>query len=120
MSAFRDPRLMVVGLIGGLLSGLAGVGGGIVIVPILVLWLGWNQKVAQSASLTAIVPIAVVGVATYAAHDAIDWRLSAALALGAVVGARTGAGLLTRLPERTLKGAFGILLLVAAVATALK
>jgi uncharacterized membrane protein YfcA len=102
------------------MSGLAGVGGGIVIVPMLVLWLNWSQRAAQSASLTAIVPIGLVGAITYARDGAVDWRLGLALTIGAVAGARFGTGLLARLPERTLRIAFGVLLLVAAGATALK
>jgi uncharacterized protein len=120
VSVARDWRLVVVGLIGGTLSGLTGVGGGVILVPLLVLWLHWGQKAAQSASLTAIIPIALVGAITYASDGAVDWHLGIALAAGAVVGARVGAGLLARLPERTLKGAFGVLLLVAAAASVLK
>jgi uncharacterized membrane protein YfcA len=120
VSRLGDRRLIVVGLVGGTMSGLAGVGGGIVIVPMLVLWLGWQQRKAQSASLTAIVPIAIVGAVTYAVGNAVDWRLAIALLIGAVAGAQFGTRLLAHLPERTLRISFGVLLLVASVAAAFK
>ena len=69
-TAHRSPRFVMsciaVGLAAGLLSGLFGVGGGTVIVPMLVLLLGFDQKLASGTSLAAIVPTAVVGVISYA------------------------------------------------------
>src|SRR5581483_5852002 len=60
-----DPRLLVIGLGGGLLSGLLGVGGGIVMVPLLVLWARYSQRAAHAMSLGAIIPISVAGIAIY-------------------------------------------------------
>jgi hypothetical protein len=106
-----DPQTIAVGIVGGIFSGMLGVGGGIVMVPLLVLWMGHTQRSAHATSLSAIIPIAVVGVAGYALADEIHYGLALALAVGSILGARVGAGALTRLSERWLKALFGLLLL---------
>ena len=105
-----DPQLIVIGLAGGVLSGLLGVGGGIVMVPLLVLWLGYAQRDAHAISLGAIIPISLAGIATYGIAGEVRVWEAVALAIGAVAGARVGAGLLTRLDEHVLKLAFGCFL----------
>lgn len=102
-----------IGLVAGLLSGLFGVGGGTVIVPLLVLVLGFDQRLAAGTSLAAIVPTATVGVISYAIHDSVAWIPALLLALGAVVGAQIGTWLLPRLPLTALRWGFvGFLVLV--------
>ena len=115
-----DPQLVTIGLAGGLLSGLLGVGGGIVMVPLLALWAGYAQRDAHAMSLGAIVPISVAGVLTYGAAGQVRLPEAIALAVGAVVGARVGAGLLSRLGDRPLKLAFGIFLVAVAVLMAVR
>jgi uncharacterized membrane protein YfcA len=115
-----DPRLAAIGVAGGALSGLLGVGGGIVMVPLLVLWGRRSQREAHAISLGAIVPISLAGVITYGAAGELRWREAAALAAGAIVGARIGAGLLTRLGERALKLAFGSFLVALAALMVLR
>jgi uncharacterized protein len=112
---FLDPQLLAIGVAGGLLSGLLGVGGGIVMVPLLVIWAGYAQRDAHAMSLGAIVPISVAGVLTYGVAGQVRLPEAIALAAGAVAGARVGAGLLSRLGERPLKLAFGSFLLAVAV-----
>lgn len=106
---------VLVGLLAGLLSGLFGVGGGILLVPGLVLVLGMEQRRAHGTSLAAIVPIAIAGVIGYAVHRSVDLPAAALLALGSAGGAVLGARLLNRLPARALQLAFGGLLVVTAV-----
>jgi uncharacterized membrane protein YfcA len=115
-----DPQLVTIGLAGGLLSGLLGVGGGIVMVPLLALWAGYAQRDAHAMSLGAIVPISVAGVLTYGAAGQVRLPEAIALAVGAVVGARVGAGLLSRLGDRPLKLAFGTFLVAVAVLMAVR
>lgn len=95
-----------IGLAAGLLSGLFGVGGGTVIVPMLVLLLGFDQRRAAGTSLAAIVPIASVGVISYAVSGSVAWIPALILALGAVVGAQIGTRLLPRMSQRTLLWGF--------------
>src|SRR5689334_10399320 len=106
-----DPKLLAIGLGGGVLSGLLGVGGGIVMVPALVLWAGHAQREAHAVSLGAIIPISVAGIATYGVAGEVRWWEALALAAGAIVGAPIGAELLARIDERLLKVVFGAFLL---------
>ena len=82
--------IAVVGLLAGFLAGLFGVGGGILIVPGLVLGAHMTQRLAHGTSLAAVVPISVASLVTYAAHDNVDWSVAAWLAVGAVAGALIG------------------------------
>lgn len=113
----RGPRAYVafvgIGLMAGLLSGLFGVGGGTVIVPLLVLFLHVNQRLAAGTSLAAIVPTASVGVISYAAAGAVAWVPALILAAGAVVGAQIGTRLLPRISQTALRWGFvGFLVVV--------
>ena len=115
-----NPQLVTIGLAGGVLSGLLGVGGGIVMVPLLVLWAGYAQRDAHAMSLGAIVPISVAGVLTYGVAGQVRLPEAIALAVGAVAGARVGAGLLSRLGDRPLKLAFGSFLVAVALLMAVR
>ena len=110
-----EPRLVVIGLAGGVLSGLLGVGGGIVMVPLLVFWAGNSQRDAHAISLAAIIPISCASVLTYGiAGEVHPWE-ALALAAGSIIGARIGAGALTRIRERPLKLVFGLFLAGVAI-----
>ena len=111
----RVLRVVLVGLLAGFLSGLFGVGGGILIVPALVLLLGFTQRLAHGTSLAAVLPIAIASLTTYAIEDKVDWKVGALLAVGAVVGAVVGTQILHRLPHDTLAIAFAVLLVATAV-----
>ncbi|MDX6474594.1 MAG: uncharacterized protein QOH95_105 [Gaiellaceae bacterium] len=105
-----DRRLAAIGGAGGLLSGLLGVGGGVIMVPLLVLRAGYRQRDAHAMSLGAIIPISLASVVTYGAAGEVRVGYAIALAIGSVVGARVGAGLLARIQERPLKIVFGLFL----------
>jgi uncharacterized membrane protein YfcA len=114
-------RLAAVGVAAGLLSGLLGVGGGIIIVPGLVWAIGLDRHTATGTSLLAILPIAVVGAVTYALAPggAFDAPASAILVAGSAVGAVVGARVNARVSERWLRlalallsGVFGVRLLL--------
>ena len=106
----RGPRAYTafigIGLLAGLLSGLFGVGGGTVIVPLLVLFLHFNQRLGAGTSLAAIVPTATVGVVSYAVNGAVAWIPALILAAGAVVGAQIGTRLLPRISQTVLRWFF--------------
>ena len=121
-TALSSPagRFGVCGLVGGLLSGLLGIGGGTVMVPLLVLRSGIAQRVAHAMSLAAIIPISFAAIVVYGGAGEVDLPDAAALTLGAIVGARLGARVLARAPERPLKAAFGVFMLIAAASIALK
>jgi uncharacterized membrane protein YfcA len=116
LESFRlDPKLIAIGLGGGLLSGLLGVGGGIVMVPLLVLWASFAQRDAHATSLGAIIPISIAGIATYGVAGEVRYGTALALAAGSVVGAPIGARLLTGMDERMLKIVFGVFLVGVSV-----
>ena len=110
-----DRQLVVSGVLGGVLSGLLGVGGGIVMVPLLVLWARYGQRDAHAASLGAIIPISIAGIATFGIAGEVKLGPAIALAAGSIFGAQLGAGILARLDERILKSVFGVFLLGVAV-----
>ena len=105
-----DRQLVAIGILGGALSGLLGVGGGIVMVPLLVFWAGYGQRDAHAMSLGAIIPISIAGIATYGIAGQVRYGSALALAAGSIVGARFGAGMLARIDERLLKVIFGLFL----------
>src|SRR5580765_2173619 len=115
-----DPQLIAIGVLGGLLSGLLGVGGGIVMVPLLVLWAHFGQRDAHAASLGAIIPISIAGIATYGIAGQVRFGRAVALAAGSVFGARLEAGLLARVDVRVLKSIFGAFLVAVAVLLAVR
>jgi uncharacterized membrane protein YfcA len=102
-------------LIGGLLSGMFGIGGGIVMVPLLLTLAKMDQRRAAATSLVAIVPTSIVGSATYLANGEIDLLAGVFIAAGAVVGALIGSMLLRRIPLVWLRWMFIALILVVAV-----
>lgn len=106
---------MGIGLTAGLLSGLFGVGGGTVIVPLLVVLMGFDQRRAAGTSLAAIVPTASVGVISYALSGSVEWIAALILAAGAVVGAQIGSRLMPRISQRALRWGFVVFLLVVLV-----
>ena len=105
-----EPRLATIGLAGGVLSGLLGVGGGIVMVPLLVYWAGHTQRDAHAISLGAIIPISCASVLTYGVAGQVRPAEAIALAAGSILGARFGAAALARIHERPLKLVFGLFL----------
>jgi uncharacterized membrane protein YfcA len=105
-----------VGVAAGFLSGLFGVGGGILMVPAMVLLLSMEQRRAHGTSLTAILPIAVSGTIGYAVEGSVDWPVAAWLTLGSAgLGAVIGTHLLHVLPRRALAYGFAGLLVATAV-----
>lgn len=112
-------RAALLGVAAGLLSGLFGVGGGIIMVPLLVAWFALDQRRASATSLLAIVPIATASAAGYALRGNVDLAAGLLLVLGGVVGGQIGARLLPRTPIATLQLWFGILSLATAARLAI-
>lgn len=118
----REPRtrrswlwLVAIGLVAGYVSGLFGVGGGLLIVPALVALLHFDVRKAAGTSLAAIVPMSMVGVLSYVAHGAVDWLAALLLVIGSIVGAQIGSLLLNRIPRRLLRWGFIVFVVVVIV-----
>lgn len=116
-------QLVVGGLIGlgsGVLSGIFGIGGGLVIVPGLIVLMGMTVKQAAGTSLAALLlPVGILGALEYWRAGQIDVRIALVLALGLLIGAFFGARLALGLPNELVQRAFGVLLVVVGVRLAL-
>ena len=108
-------RLVAIGVVAGFFSALFGVGGGIVIVPLLLLVMRFHPRTAMATSLAAIGLTALAGTTAYAFHGQVDPALAALVGLPAAAGAVAGAALQQRLAGRTLSLAFAALLVAIAV-----
>jgi len=107
--------LLGIGLTAGLLAGLLGIGGGVVMVPAMVLIMGMDQHIAQGTSLLVIIPAAVLGSFTHHRHGRLALRDAAALAVGGVLGAVLGSVTALSLDDELLQRLFAVLILTVAV-----
>jgi uncharacterized protein len=115
MPAPRSLKLVMIGTAAGLFSGLFGVGGGSVIVPLLVLWLGYEERRAAGTSLAAIIFIAAFATSLQAAYGNVNFLDAALIGLPAVAGALVGTSLQQRLQTRAISLMFAALLIASAV-----
>lgn len=106
--------VVVLGVGTGVLAGLFGVGGGILFVPILVLFFDMGQVEAEATSLLAILPTVVAGTWRQHRYGNVHWRPSLLIGLVAVVGVQAGVLAAVALPEDVLRRLFGLLMLGAA------
>ena len=112
-------RLLGIGLLSGFFGALFGVGGGIVIVPLLVLICAFDQRRASATSLAAILVAAIAGSITYAFHGDVRPGAAALVGIPAVAGVLAGTALQQRVPQRTVSLAFaGLLVVIAATLVA--
>jgi hypothetical protein len=112
----RLARLAGIATAAGAFSGLFGVGGGTVIVPLLVLWLGYEHKEATGTSLAAIVAIGLLAALAHGFYGNVDVLRGVLIALPAVAGVLAGTALQQRISARAVAAAFVVLLLLSAVA----
>jgi uncharacterized membrane protein YfcA len=111
----RSLKLMVIGTLAGLFSGLFGVGGGSVIVPLLVLWLAYDERSATATSLAAIIFIAAFGAAAQGLYGNVNLLDAALIGLPAVGGVVIGTWLQQRLSTRWISLLFAAVLVASAV-----
>ena len=110
----RFARLAVIATAAGAFSGLFGVGGGTIIVPLLILWLGYEEREATGTSLTAIVLIGLLAAGAHGAYGNVHLAEAALVALPALAGGVAGTALQQRVPTRVVAGTFAVLLVVSA------
>lgn len=115
----RWTRIAVIGIAAGFFSALFGVGGGIIIVPLLLLLLAYDAKIATATSLAAIVIMATVGAGAHAALDNVDFARAALIGIPAILGVQIGLWIKDRISSRILTLAFAALLLVVAIRMAI-
>jgi len=103
--------LSFIGLAAGMLSGMVGIGGGVVLVPALVFMLGLTQHQAQGTSLFVLsMPVLILAVVNYWQTGNVNWRFGLVIASTFIIGAFFGSKLTLRLPEAWVKLIFGILM----------
>ena len=108
--------IIMVGVAAGLLSGLVGVGGGIIIVPSLVYFIGFSQKTAQGTSLALILlPVGILAVIQYYKQGHIDFKIVGLLAIGFLAGSFFGSKIALSLPQDTIKKIFAVLMIIVAI-----
>lgn len=105
--------LIILGILSGALSGMVGVGGGIIIVPALVFFLSFTQKQAQGTSLgILLLPVGILGVIQYYKQGQIDWRVVLIVSLAFLAGNYFGSKWALSLSDKTLKKVFAIVLII--------
>jgi uncharacterized membrane protein YfcA len=107
--------VLLIGLAAGILGGMVGVGGGLIVVPALVYFLGYSQHAAQGTSLGLLVlPVAVLGMMNYYKAGHVDFKIVGLLAAGFVVGSYFGSKWSLVLPQEMVKKVFAVLLFYTA------
>ena len=108
--------LIVIGLLAGILSGLVGVGGGILMIPLLIMLLGLTQHQAQGTALFAMLPpIGILAAMNYYKEGFVKWEYAAVIALTFVVGGYFGSKLSINLPDQIVRRFFAFVMLIAAI-----
>ena len=106
---------LVIGLVAGVVSASLGVGGGVVLVPALVIFFSFDQHLAQGTSLAFIAPTAAVGAWIHARAGRVVWQYALPLGVAGIVGGVLGGGIALSLSDVLLRRLFAILLVVTAV-----
>ena len=107
--------LITIGLFAGILSGMVGIGGGIIIVPALVFLLGFSQLKAQGTSMALIMlPVGILGVLQYYKQGHVDFNIVLVLAIGFILGSLLGSKLVMQIPQEWVKKIFALLMIVIA------
>lgn len=105
--------LLSIGLVAGILSGMVGIGGGIVIVPVLVYFLGFSQHQAQGTTLAMfLMPIGILGVYNYYKEGYVDIKSALIIAITFILGSYLGSKLSIKLDQAIVKKVFGIIILL--------
>lgn len=108
--------LLLIGILAGVLSGLVGVGGGIIMVPLLVILLGFSQHQAQGTSLGALLPpVTLLAVLNYYKSGYLNWKYALIIATAFIIGGYFGSKIAIAIDERLLKKLFGGVMLFAAI-----
>ncbi|PCI03079.1 MAG: permease [Flavobacteriaceae bacterium] len=108
--------LIIIGLCAGILSGLIGIGGGILMVPMFVIFLGITQHNAQGLSLAVMLPpVTFFAVYNYHKGGEIDWKIALVVAVTFIIGGYFGSKIALQIDQRILKKIFGGLMLIVAL-----
>ena len=116
MSVSTFIILIIIGLLAGVLSGLVGVGGGILMIPLLIIFLGLTQHEAQGTALFAMLPpIGILAAINYYKEGFVKWEYAIVIAFTFVIGGYLGSKLSLSLPPQMVRRIFGIIMLLGAI-----
>tara|TARA_Y100000385_G_scaffold272895_1_gene314180 strand:+ start:167 stop:535 length:369 start_codon:yes stop_codon:yes gene_type:complete len=116
MSISTFVVLIIIGLLAGTLSGLVGVGGGIIMIPLLVMLLGLTQHQAQGTAIFAMLPpIGILAAINYFKQGYVKWEYAIVIALIFVIGGYLGSKLSLSLPPQTVRRVFGVVMLIVGI-----
>ena len=116
MSISTFVVLIIIGLLAGILSGLVGVGGGIIMIPLLIMLLGLTQYQAQGTALFAMLPpIGILAAMNYFKQGYVKWEYAVVIALTFVIGGYLGSKLSLSLPPQTVRRVFGVVMLIGGI-----
>ena len=116
MSISTFVVLIIIGLLAGILSGLVGVGGGVIIIPLLIMLLGLTQHQAQGTALFAMLPpIGILAAINYFKQGYVKWEYAVVIALTFVIGGYLGSKLSLSLPPQTVRRVFGVVMLIGGI-----
>ncbi len=108
--------LLLVGLVAGLLSGLVGIGGGIIIVPVLVYFLNYSQQQAQGTTLFMfLMPIGILGVINYYKAGYVEYKTALIIASTFIIGSYFGSKFAISLDQKTVKQLFGVIIVLLGI-----
>ena len=108
-------KIISLGFMAGILSGLLGIGGGIVLVPLMVTYLGITQHIAHGTSLAVIVPTAIAGSIVYGFNGNVSIMTAFNLAVGSILGASLGAKWMKSIPAKHLTQLFGVFMILVGI-----
>ena len=108
--------LVIIGLLAGLFSGLLGVGGGLVMIPLMVVLLGYSQHEAQGTSLAVLaIPVTFLAAYNYYTEGYVNWKFALIIAVSFLIGGFFGSKLAVSIDKELLKKIFGVILIIAAI-----
>ncbi|MDP4144068.1 MAG: sulfite exporter TauE/SafE family protein [Bacillota bacterium] len=111
----EEIKSISIGVAGGIGAGLIGIGGGIIMIPCMISFLGLSQHKAQATSLAAIAPLAVVSAAVYSSYGNLNIYLACLLAIGGVIGAYIGSSLMPYVNANILKRILAVICIFTAI-----
>lgn len=108
--------LVIIGCIAGLFSGLIGVGGGLIMIPLFVLFLGLSQHKAQGLSLAVMLPpVTILAAWNYHKEGAIDWKMALVIGAFFIIGGFFGSKIALNIDQKTLKKIFGAVIFIVSL-----
>jgi len=116
MTYYYIGGALLLGIVAGILSGLFGIGGGVVIVPLLVMLFGLSQQTAQGTTLAMLsIPVSLVAAINYTKAEMVDWKIAVLLAIGFMLGGFFGSKFAIGIDGALMKKMFAVLMIVLAV-----